>query len=176
LQQGAVLENRVNHWCVLELLATASVSVFGISGGLFERQVRKMACHFTPPSEFRTPQKRQLRFALRKRPYAEVFGTFYRHRKYEKNNDLRTNTSQQFNCAIQESPCSNSVAAIISLYSTAFLNLLTVVVCSFCSLYILTFWRPKSYKKPRHRIRQSNEALFVSTRHHSVASFLPLLS
>ena len=77
---SSVLENRVSHWCVLELLATASVSVFGISGGLSERQVRKMACHFTPPSEFRTPQKRQLRFALRKRPYAEVFGTFYRHR------------------------------------------------------------------------------------------------
>ena len=84
LQQGAVLEDRVNHWCVLELLATASVSVFGISGGLFERQVRKMACHFTLPSEFLTPQKRQLRFALRKRPYAEVFGTFYRYRKYGK--------------------------------------------------------------------------------------------
>ncbi|MBR2416370.1 MAG: hypothetical protein IKB11_06405, partial [Bacteroidaceae bacterium] len=48
-----------------------SVSVFGNSGGLSERQVRKMACHFAPPSEFRTPQKHQLRFPLKKRPYAQ---------------------------------------------------------------------------------------------------------
>ena len=72
----------------IRAFSKTSVSVFGISGGLFERQVRKMACHFTPPSEFRTPQKRQLRFALRKRPYAEVFGTLNKMFSFNKASKL----------------------------------------------------------------------------------------
>ena len=48
-----------------------SVSIFGKSGGLFERQVRKMACHFAPPSEFRTPQKISATFFVKKATHAQ---------------------------------------------------------------------------------------------------------
>ena len=61
-----------------------SVSIFGKSGGLFERQVRKMACHFAPPSEFRTPQKYQLRFSLRKRPMRRALWYFLSAQKVRK--------------------------------------------------------------------------------------------
>ena len=61
-----------------------SVSIFGKSGGLFERQVRKMACHFAPPSEFRTPQKYQLRFSLRKRPMRRGLWYFLSAQKVRK--------------------------------------------------------------------------------------------
>ena len=44
------------------------------------------------------------------------------------------------------------------------------------SFYPILFRTEKVCKRSRHRSRQSNEALLVSTRLHSVASFFPLLS
>jgi hypothetical protein len=83
--------------------------------------------------------------------------TFCRHRtngrrpkgpkaKYEKN-DLRTNTSQQFNSAIQERHCNNSVAAIISLYSLAVFNLKLLSFILFQVVLSHTFHDWKSMQK-----------------------------
>ena len=65
-----------------------SVSILGKSGGLFERQVRKMACHFAPPSEFPTPQKYQLRFSLRKLPMRRGLCYFLSAQKVRKKNGV----------------------------------------------------------------------------------------
>ena len=58
-----------------------------------------------------------------------------------------------------------------SLYSPAVLNLGLLVCICFQVFLSLTFHDWKVSKRSRHRSRQSNEALLVSTRHHSVASF-----
>ena len=72
-----------------------SVNIFGKSGGLFERQVRKMVCHFAPPSEFRTPQKYQLRFSLRKRPMRRGLWYFLSAQKVRKKVSFRWSDSDK---------------------------------------------------------------------------------
>ena len=62
------------------------------------------------------------------------------------------------------------------VYSLAVLNLKLLSFILFQVVLSHTFHDWKVCKRSRHRSRQSNEALFVSTRHHSVASSLSLLS
>ena len=114
-----------------------SVSIFGKSGGLFERQVRKMACHFAPPSEFRTPQKYQLRFSLRKRPMRRGLWYFLSAQKVRKKKVLflgyslhKAKFSYVLCCAKNQTPGTREkavVTAFVRKLQATFLSRLLLV-------------------------------------------------